>query len=193
MIRLRTRLRRKSRLAVGAVFHMGKIPVLQKRLHLLAGHPQHRPDHPAPGRRNSTQSPEPCAPNQMEQHRLGVVIRRVGRGNFRGRVQGLQKCIPGPPCRILQAPSLGLDPGFGPQSGESGTRRRAAGPKSSSRSDSSPRRPWFKWAAESFRSSCSRKRYRHHSSATESAPPEMAQMTRSPCSKSRCSRQNDRI
>ena len=90
---------------------MGKIPVPQKRLHLLAGHPQHRPDHPAPGRRNSTQSPEPCAPNQMEQHRLGVVIRRVGRGNFRGRVQGLQKCIPGPPCRILQAPSLGLDLG----------------------------------------------------------------------------------
>ena len=84
----------------------------------------------------STQSPEPCAPNQMEQHRLGVVIRRVGCGNFAAGSRD-SKMYTGPPCRILQAPSLGLT-WVRPTVRGIWYLAQSCRTKSSSRSDSSP-------------------------------------------------------
>ncbi len=118
------------------------------------------------------------------------LIRRVGRGNFSRPGPGTQNVYR---ARLAHPPGPvpGPGPGSGPQSGNL-VPMQSCRTKSSSRSDSSP---GGRGSGGRRRASgpAAPQRYRHHSSATESAPPEMAQMTRSPCSKSRCSRQNDRI
>ena len=63
--------------------------------------------------------------------------------------------------------------------------------KISSLWDSSPRRQWLKCAASSRIPSLSRSRYRAYSSATESAPPERAQITVSPRFISPCCRMKE--
>ena len=69
---------------------------------LRPGHPQKRPDDPAPLGGNAAQAPGACAPDQVQEHRLRVVVGVVGRGDqLRGRP--LQEGVAQVPGRGFQA------------------------------------------------------------------------------------------
>ena len=67
--------------AVGAVLHMADVIFVQKFLHLRPGHIQHGPDKPLGFRRDAAQAPQAGAPEQVQEHRLGVVVGGVGGGD----------------------------------------------------------------------------------------------------------------
>ena len=67
--------------AVGAVLDMADVVFGEKFLHLRPGHIQHGPDEPVRLRRDATQTPQAGAPEQVQEHRLGVVVGGVGGGD----------------------------------------------------------------------------------------------------------------
>ena len=76
---------------VGAVCHIAQPVILHIGFHFLPGHVQHRPDQPVSFRCNAAQAPQAAAPEQVHQHRFGVVIRGVGGGD--GSIQATQESV----------------------------------------------------------------------------------------------------
>ena len=85
---------------------MGQPVLLQIVLDLGPTGLQQGPDDPAPYRRDAAQALRPGAPQQVQQHRLRLILGVVGGGDIR-RADGVrraeEKVVPQPPSRLLHA------------------------------------------------------------------------------------------
>ena len=165
----------------------GEAPLLQVGFHVAPAHPQQGADEqPLHHRVDSGKTAGPRAPDQPQEKGLGLVVPGVAQGHplcpgLAGHL--LQKGVPGTPGGRLQAILRALQRAREKASGrERGGRagRRGIRTNSSSRSDSAPRRAWFRWATARSKGDSSLSRRKRSRRQVESAPPETAARTRVP-------------
>ncbi len=87
--------------SIGAVLPVGQAVGRQIGLHLRPGHGQHGPDDPVTPGCDAREALKPRAPDQVQKHRLHLVVGVVGRGDAAGL--GQEKIIPHPAGRFLHA------------------------------------------------------------------------------------------
>ncbi len=175
------------------VLHPRAVPVLEVPGEIRVHEVDQRPDDPVARRGNPAEAARASTAEQSQQHRLRLIVGRVGHGHdvgVRASARALEKRVAKIAGGALdrRLPALRLA-----RHVQRPRRRRATSSaparsrqKLASRADSAPRRQWSKCAtATSCRAPAAESSASRCASATESAPPDTAARTRVPCASSR--------